>query len=131
VLGDYPPVHSDCVRPEQPRLHARYPGELRVERSDDGSLALTVTLSFEDYLKGIAEMPASWPMAALEAQAIAARSYALATTGWDGREGEPLDTPICATTACQVYRGIPIPPTPDTVRWPAFDRSLSPNPLSV
>ena len=117
VRGAYPRVRSSCVRPEQPRLHARYPGTLQVERADDGTLALTVALPFSEYLEGIAEVPPSWPMAALRAQAIAARSYTLATTGWDGEEGETLDTPICATTACQVYRGIPLTPSPDTARW--------------
>jgi stage II sporulation protein D len=105
------------VRFEQPSLTARYPGTLSVERSDDGTLALTVTLPFEEYLKGIAEVPPSWPREALEAQAIAARSYALATTGWSGSEGETLRTPICATTACQVYRGIPVPFQPEVRRW--------------
>jgi stage II sporulation protein D len=76
-----------------------------------------LTLPFEDYLEGIAEVPPSWPRAALEAQAIAARSYALATTGWEGAEGEPLKTPICATTSCQVYRGIPVPFEPSVRRW--------------
>jgi SpoIID/LytB domain protein len=117
VVGRYPHVESRCVGAEQPRLRARYPGTLQIERSDEGTLALTVTLPFDEYLKGIAEMPASWPMAALEAQAIAARSYALATTGWDGAEGDPLEEPICATTACQVYRGIPLERSPDTRRW--------------
>jgi stage II sporulation protein D len=86
-------------------------------RSSDGTLSLTVTLPFERYLDGIAEVPPSWPMAALEAQAIAARSYALATTGWSGSQGQPLPTPICATTSCQVYRGIPLPPEADIGRW--------------
>jgi stage II sporulation protein D len=80
-------------------------------------MALTVTLPFERYLEGIAEVPASWPAAALEAQAIAARSYALATTGWSGADGEALDRPICATTSCQVYRGIPVPHDPEHRRW--------------
>ncbi len=88
-----------------------------MRRADDGTLDLTLTLPFEDYLKGIAEVPASWPLAALEAQAIAARSYALATTGWDGARGETLETPICATTSCQVYRGIPVPFDPEVRRW--------------
>ncbi len=86
-------------------------------RSSDGSLSLTLTLPFERYLEGIAEMPPSWPMAALEAQAIAARSYALASTGWSGAQGAPLPTPICATTSCQVYRGLPVPPESDIGRW--------------
>ncbi len=34
----------------------------------------------DEYLYGIAEIPASWPTAAQQAQAIAARSYALANT---------------------------------------------------
>jgi stage II sporulation protein D len=117
VRGSYPRFLSPCVDPEPRRLLARYPGTLSVQRSDDGTLALTVTLPFQRYLEGIAEVPASWPREALEAQAIAARSYALATTGWSGEEGETLDTPICATTACQVYRGIPVPPDPNVRRW--------------
>src|SRR5262245_64157739 len=106
VHGRYPKVESRCVGYHRPRLAARYPGALSVRRSDDGTLSLTLTLTFEDYLKGIAEVPPSWPRAALEAQAIAARSYALATTNWEGAQGETLKTPICATSSCQVYRGI-------------------------
>lgn len=88
-----------------------------VHRAEDGTLALTVTVPFDRYLEGIAEVPSSWPRAALEAQAIAARSYALATTGWSGREGDALEDPICATTSCQVYRGIPVPHDPAHRRW--------------
>jgi len=88
-----------------------------VARASDGTLSLTVTLPFERYLQGIAEVPPSWPMAALEAQAIAARSYALATTGWSGSQGETLGTPICASTSCQVYSGISVPPEADIARW--------------
>jgi stage II sporulation protein D len=117
VRGGYPNTPSRCVRPERHLLLARYPGTVLVERSGDGTLSLTVTLPFERYLQGIAEVPSSWPMAALEAQAIAARSYALATTGWSGSQGQTLATPICATTSCQVYRGIPVPPEADTRRW--------------
>jgi stage II sporulation protein D (peptidoglycan lytic transglycosylase) len=117
VHGTYPKAESRCVRYHRPRLAARYPGTLSVRRAQDGTLSLTVTLGFEDYLEGIAEVPPSWPRAALEAQAIAARSYALATTDWDGTQGETLKTPICATTSCQVYRGIPVPFDPAVRRW--------------
>jgi stage II sporulation protein D len=117
VRGRYPRTPSRCVRPERNSLLARYPGTLSVKRSDDGTLSLTATLPFERYLQGIAEVPPSWPQAALEAQAIAARSYALATTGWSGSQGEALATPICATTSCQVYGGIPVPPEADVRRW--------------
>jgi len=118
VHGAYPHHRSPCKHPEQPRLLARYPGSIEVRRADDGTLSLTVTLPFESYLRGIAEVPPTWPMAALEAQAIAARSYALATTGWSGQQGETLATPICATTSCQVYGGMPVTPMPGTGwRW--------------
>ncbi len=117
MRGAYPPVESDCRDPEQPTLTARYPGTLEIRRAADGTMSLTVTLPFEEYLEGIAEIPPSWPVAALEAQAVAARSYALASTGWTGRQGATLDTPICATSACQVYRGVPVEPVPGIRRW--------------
>ena len=45
-------------------------------------LSVTTTLRLHDeYLWGIGEVPSSWPAAALEAQAIAARTYALAKVG--------------------------------------------------
>jgi len=59
----------------------------------------------DDYLLGIYEMPENWPMEALKAQAVAARSYALAYTGGGSKE-------ICTTQACQVWK-----PEPKTGRW--------------
>ncbi|MGH2596981.1 MAG: SpoIID/LytB domain-containing protein [Actinomycetota bacterium] len=117
VRGAYPQVDSSCRDAQQPRLLARYPGSLAVQRAEDGTLSLTVTLPFESYLQGIAEVPPSWPSAALDAQVIAARSYALSTTGWSGEQGTALDTPICSTSSCQVYRGIPVEPVPGIARW--------------
>jgi stage II sporulation protein D len=117
IRGRYPTSASRCVRDERPSLDARYPGTLFVRRASDGTLTLTLALSFERYLEGIAEVPPSWPAEALKAQAIAARSYALATTRWSGAEGEELETAICATAACQVYRGIPVPFDPTVRRW--------------
>ncbi len=59
-------------------------------------------VSFEDnYLLGIYEVPEKWGdeggFEALKAQAVAARTYALAVTG--GGSGT-----ICTTEACQVYK---------------------------
>jgi SpoIID/LytB domain protein len=51
------------------------------------------------YLRGIAEVPASWPVAAVRAQAVAARSYSAS-----GGLGKLPDT--CDSTACQVYGGV-------------------------
>lgn len=60
------------------------------------------TVSFEDnYLLGIYEVPEKWGdeggFEALKAQAVAARSYAIAQTGNGARA-------ICTTEACQVYK---------------------------
>ena len=66
-----------------PRSDQRYRGELRAVPSG-GGLDLVNAVGLEDYLKGVVprEMPAPWgddAPAALRVQAIAARSYALAT----------------------------------------------------
>jgi len=53
--------------------------------------------SLEDYVKRIYEMPADWNMEALKAQAIAARSYAMAYT--NNGSGS-----ICDSENCQVFR---------------------------
>ena len=116
IHGTYPHVRSRCVNHTQPTLTRRFPGTLHAERADDGTWSLTISIPFEDYLKGIAEVPPSWPTAALEAQAIAARSYALASTGWT-RDSTTLDNPICSTSSCQVYGGIPLDPASDQGRW--------------
>lgn len=55
------------------------------------------TISFEDvYLMGIKEVPESWPMEVLKAQAIAARTYAIRYTS-NGRKS------ICTDEYCQVF----------------------------
>ena len=117
VRGIYPWSPSRCVRPERPTLDGDYPGVVSIRRVDDGTLTVNVTLTFQEYLEGIAEVPPTWPAAALEAQVIAARSYVLSRTGWSGEQGEDLGTPICATTDCQVYGGIPHPRPPGLGRW--------------
>lgn len=55
-------------------------------------------MQLEQYLLGIYEVPDSWPMDALKAQAVAARSYALAYTN-NGANS------ICTSQNCQVYKG--------------------------
>lgn len=80
-----------------------YYGDIKIEKVDtSGSISTSVgSLPFEDnYLVGIAEMPAKWGdeggYEALKAQAIAARTYALAYTNNRSKS-------ICTTEACQVY----------------------------
>lgn len=53
--------------------------------------------SIEEYLKHVYEVPANWPSETLKAQAIAARSYALARTN-NGANS------ICPSQSCQVVK---------------------------
>ena len=62
-----------------------------------GGLALTNDIDVEQYVRGLGEMPASWPAAALQAQAIAARTYAIRAAA-AGRT-------LCDDQQCQVYIG--------------------------
>jgi SpoIID/LytB domain protein len=66
----------------------------------EGSKVVKVPL--ERYVRGVvaAEMPASWPLAALEAQAVASRTYAL--TAHAG--GSRFD--VYSDTRSQVYEGV-------------------------
>lgn len=61
--------------------------------------------NIEEYVKRIYEMPESWELEALKAQAVAARSYALSYT--NNGAGS-----ICTTQACQVFK-----PDPKGGRW--------------
>ncbi len=63
-----------------------------------GTLRFVNTVDVEAYLKGMGEVrDPSWPQAALRAQAIAARTYALRAMAAGGE--------ICDTQRCQVYLG--------------------------
>lgn len=78
-------------------LAAYYPGaNLNKGYGEPGSINVSgySSMSFEDaYLIGIYEMPSSFPMEALKAQAVAARTYAVRSGGT-----------ICASESCQVFK---------------------------
>lgn len=68
--------------------------------------------ALEPYVRGVSEIPDSWHGEALRAQAIAARSYALARAGWRGSAWEFSDSRkdacycnLYATTNDQVWKG--------------------------
>ena len=94
------PVALGC--PSAPILWngSGYHGTL-VVRSDGHSLAVVNGVDLEDYLLGVvgSEMPSRWSLDALEAQAVAARSYALATL----RPSTFYD--LFADTRSQMYEG--------------------------
>jgi len=85
---------------------AKYRGRLRATAPEEGSThRVTVNvLGLTSYVQGVvpAEMPASWEPEAVQAQAVAARTYGVRSRS-DNR-GDPFH--ICDTTSCQVYRGV-------------------------
>ncbi|HVM12451.1 MAG TPA: SpoIID/LytB domain-containing protein [Actinomycetota bacterium] len=117
VHGEYPERTSNCVNPSQPLLHARYRGTIEVGRDAHGSLFVIGELPFEDYLKGIAEVPRRWHLEALKAQVVAARSYAMSRLRLGSSEARRLGYDLCATEACQVYLGMGIEAGPWGERW--------------
>ena len=80
-----------------------YNGGFRFERIGGGKLTVVNLLGFEDYIKGVvsAEMSTSWPIEALKAQAVAARSYALTLGTKHGKH----HFDICDDIDCQRYTG--------------------------
>lgn len=62
-----------------------------------GAMQVRNHLDIESYLKGMAEVPGTWPAAAVQAQAIAARTYALRAMATSGE--------LCDSESCQVYAG--------------------------
>jgi SpoIID/LytB domain protein len=80
-----------------------------------GGIDVVNELGFDDYLYGLAEVPRSWPEAVLEAQVVAARTYAWHVMGL----ATYADHDICATTACQVFRGAEVLLSEGGERWRA------------
>src|SRR5918994_430047 len=78
-----------------------YRGDIEV-RLDGGGVTAINELDMDSYLRGVVagEMPSTWPMEALKAQAVTARTYALATRKTDGAFDQYPDT------RSQVYRGV-------------------------
>jgi stage II sporulation protein D len=79
----------------------KYPGSFEYLRAVGGDLTVMNIVDLEDYVKGVIpyEMDDNWPLAALEAQAVCARTYAC-------RTGSHQHFDVCSTTCCQVYYGV-------------------------
>ncbi|NNF68810.1 MAG: hypothetical protein HKN01_03485 [Acidimicrobiia bacterium] len=101
TLADWNAVPSTVQRP-----CAYSYGSLHIRPDDDTpSFHLVLEIDVDDYVRGISEMPYYWGLpvdgpngqAALEAQAIAARSYAVHRAIV---RGDPEDRPWCH---CQIY----------------------------
>ncbi len=85
-----------------PNNESLYEGDLRLD-VDEGRLRAVLTLSAEDYLKGVVpyEMSDSFPLEALKAQAVAARTYVLSKAVTNRKKLYD----VVDNTNDQVYRG--------------------------
>jgi stage II sporulation protein D len=79
-----------------------YRGSLELSSDGHGGVLTVDVVGLDDYVRGVvsSEMPAGWPAAALEAQAVAARTYAI-TTGVGSSAYDLYDD-----TRSQVYGGV-------------------------
>lgn len=68
-------------------------------------LRLVVVVTMQHYLYGLGEVPSSWPRAALRAQVIAARTYALYKIRRYGQRREPCACAVYDSVFDQVYVG--------------------------
>lgn len=116
AVGPVRLVAAGDTRLEVAGQHA-YLDSIEISPASDG-LVITNRLPLERYVLGLNEVPPEWPLEALRAQAIAARTYALhgllkppygdaARYGFD----------ICATIECQVFTGADVLSLPDGARW--------------
>jgi len=82
----------------------QYRGDILFVAKNNTVLVINV-IEVEEYLRGVIgeEMIQSWPLEALKAQAVAARTYAI------NEIRSPMSSAeydICASTACQLYKGV-------------------------
>lgn len=93
-----------------------YPEDIILQVGADGGLTVINRLPLESYLRGVvpSEMPSGFPLEALKAQAVAARSETLAKLGV-AHTTDPFD--LCADVHCQAYSGL-------TRRHPATDQAV-------
>jgi SpoIID/LytB domain protein len=88
-----------------PRERREYRGALQVYPGErPGRVRVVNVVDMQSYLRSVvpAESPAGWALEALEAQAVAARTFAR----WHGAHASAdAVSDVCDTSACQVYRG--------------------------
>lgn len=82
----------------------RYRGRLILRLDPGQTVTIVEEISLEDYLEGVLphEMDPDWPLEALKAQAVVARTFAYANMGKFRRDGFDLTS----DTRSQVYRGL-------------------------
>ena len=81
-----------------------YRGGFQYHRRTGGDLTVVNVVGLEDYVNGVIcyEMGQDWPLEALKAQALCARTYVLRNLGTH----ENCGFDICNSSYCQVYYGM-------------------------
>ena len=111
----------DCPRAPLTLDGRAYHGTFAV-RSDGRHVSVVNSLALDTYLRGVvpSESPSHWPLAALEAQAVAARSYAVAEL----RPNAFYD--LLPSTSDQVYGGVAAEkPSTDTAVYHTLGQVLT------
>lgn len=81
----------------------RWYGGFEYRRSTGGNINVINVVDLDDYVKGVLpyEMSPVWPLEALKAQAVCARTYALLPS----KHYSSYRFDVCSTIDCQVYQG--------------------------
>lgn len=80
-------------------------GWMDVVRKSASSVNIVIETTYDKYLYGLGEMPSSWPAAALQSQAVAARTYAFYKHATSGDRRSGCDCTVYASTVDQSYVG--------------------------
>ena len=83
---------------------SQYLGGFEYARVTGGDLNVINVVDLEQYVRSVVpyEMPGTWDVEALKAQAVCARTYACLTT----KHLSSYGFDVCSTTDCQVYSGV-------------------------
>ena len=103
MLGIQPDL-SGAEKPATWFAGYKYYGGFRYQRIGGGDLTVVNILDREDYINCVIsqEMSEGWPLEALKAQSVVARSYAAVSATRHKSQGFDL----CNTTHCQAYPGM-------------------------
>lgn len=104
TLGVMPLPEEDGERPITWFRGYKYYGGFQYTRRDGGDLTVVNILEMDDYICGVVpyEMSPSWPIEALKAQAVSARTYAASQL----HKHEASGFDLCNSTCCQAYLGV-------------------------
>ena len=104
-LGILPGL-DDSVKTETIFRGNTYYGGFQYQRVNGGDLTVSSVLTLDDYIQGVIvrEMSSSWPLEALKAQAVCARTYAYRNYAAQRHSSQGFD--LCSSTHCQAYSGM-------------------------